>query len=296
MPPVCFSKNGMVFLAIDESYSIFYTGSVGSLSRQFAVKVKKGTFLRTEWKIVIKLFLIILVVVTASCTSNGKNRNIDEPDDSTYTDSLLEMPGQESLTITMYVNAQEGLRVRNMPDLNGERIGVLDFGAEVLVTKEEENTVNIAGVEGRWAFVKTDTIQGWVFGAYLAEKIPAEAQIDIEESFLTGEWAFIDNRDIFFGFNAGGDYFIVYGTVADGGTWKLNGNKLTLIEKEIGGVVNPEGYWSNYPDNPIVYDIMLSVIDDENIVFDFLNNAGNTTGIRYTRMNLQRKDSRSTYN
>lgn len=69
----------------------------------------------------------------------------------------------------MYANAPAGLRVRSQPSVSGERIGVLEYLAAVRIIREDGNIITIDGIEGKWTFIETDNIQGWVFGGYLAE-------------------------------------------------------------------------------------------------------------------------------
>ena len=90
----------------------------------------------------------------------NQNLSVDE-------DSLLHYLAETGLGKTMFVNATSGLRVRNTPSLDGGRVGALDFGAKVLVTKEDDSTVNIDGVDGKWVYTSTP-IAGWVFDGYLS--------------------------------------------------------------------------------------------------------------------------------
>ena len=75
---------------------------------------------------------------------------------------------ETSLNRTMFVNALAGLRVRDAPGLDGNRIGALDFGAEVRAIREDGDTFTIDNVEGKWMFVETDDLQGWIFGGFLS--------------------------------------------------------------------------------------------------------------------------------
>jgi len=102
-----------------------------------------------------------------------ENRNAD-PDDNGNTPEA-----QTSLNRAMFVNATAGLRVRDTPGLDGERIGALEFGMEVLVTKEYGNTVDIDGVEGKWVYLQSP-IAGWVFDGYLVNTPVSDANENIE--------------------------------------------------------------------------------------------------------------------
>jgi hypothetical protein len=68
----------------------------------------------------------------------------------------------------MYVNSPEGLRIRNLPSINGERIGLLENFTKVNVVKEDLNVHNINGTEGRWVYISTP-IEGWIFDGFLTD-------------------------------------------------------------------------------------------------------------------------------
>jgi hypothetical protein len=74
---------------------------------------------------------------------------------------------KEDLEKIMFVNSPEGLRVRNIPNLNGERIGLLNDLTEVKISREDENLLIIDDIEGKWVYIITDDIEGWVFNGYL---------------------------------------------------------------------------------------------------------------------------------
>ena len=88
---------------------------------------------------------------------------------------LTETNTQKDFPKTMYVNATEGLRVRNSPSSDGEKVGLLKHNTQVIITKEDINTVNIGGVEGKWVYITTP-VEGWVFDGFLVdfEKIKEE--------------------------------------------------------------------------------------------------------------------------
>jgi hypothetical protein len=107
--------------------------------------------------------LIILMVFISNCT----RKTGVEFKDEIYFEAEIPDDIQEIKT-SMYVNAPEGLRVRNSPGLDGDRIALLDNLTEVLVMEEDENNVNIDGISGKWTFIEAGNIRGWVFGGYLS--------------------------------------------------------------------------------------------------------------------------------
>ena len=131
---------------------------------------------------------------------------------------------------TMYVNALDGLRVRNAPT-DGDVITTLAYSTEITVLEEEENSVTIGGVTGKWALIKTDSIQGWAFGGFLSEQFPSDT------SFLIGTWRDSDDqqtgRQLAFESNRFTSSWLGGGPIV-WGTWKLEANILTLHVQEGG--------------------------------------------------------------
>jgi hypothetical protein len=129
---------------------------------------------------------------------------------------------------TMYVNSSEGLRVRNSPNLNGEKIGLLEFFTAVKIIREDNNSVNIDGINGKWVYIKTP-IEGWVFDGYLSEVLP------LEIPFILGVWENVENSDIQYYFLENNTYIEYWAPGSAGGTWQLEGNTLILSEDRWSG-------------------------------------------------------------
>ncbi len=70
----------------------------------------------------------------------------------------------------MYINSLEGLRVRDVPSLEGNRVALLADLTEVLVLTEGSDIVTIDGIHNRWMYIESGAIEGWVFGGYLSEE------------------------------------------------------------------------------------------------------------------------------
>lgn len=126
------------------------------------------------YKFSIVLFLL-MSCTKAENTSDGTSSvqentasSIDDiaEEEAVYTPTENEV--HENLNRRMYVNASAGLRVRNSPNIDGERMGVLGDRMEVTVTREDANIINIDGVDGRWVYLTAENIQGWVFDGYLS--------------------------------------------------------------------------------------------------------------------------------
>jgi hypothetical protein len=72
----------------------------------------------------------------------------------------------------MYVNSPEGLRVRDKPDLDGEKLFLLGNNHEVVVSKKDVSNSIIDGIIGNWMYIKStgNEVRGWVFGGYLSKE------------------------------------------------------------------------------------------------------------------------------
>jgi hypothetical protein len=72
----------------------------------------------------------------------------------------------------MYVNSPEGLRVRDKPDLDDERLFLLEKNHEVIPLRKDINNIIIDGIIGNWMYIKSNSneAQGWVFGGYLSKE------------------------------------------------------------------------------------------------------------------------------
>ncbi|GHV34614.1 hypothetical protein AGMMS4952_27010 [Spirochaetia bacterium] len=68
----------------------------------------------------------------------------------------------------MYVNSPEGLRVRAEPNIDSEKIYLLNNNQEVIILSKDINNIQIDGINGNWYLVQTDEITGWVFSGYLS--------------------------------------------------------------------------------------------------------------------------------
>jgi hypothetical protein len=182
----------------------------------------------------------------------------------------------------MYANAPAGLRVRSSAGLDGERIGALEHNAKVIVAREMIQAVTLDGLTGKWVYIFTPEIEGWVFNGYLAAEAPVKQQDNLE-SFILGEWIFWSG-DGDYSFFADGHYVRGNGQSESFGSWKLSGNELTLTETGSGFADFESGYNSSLHENPIITKILVTVVDDEAMVFHIPTKS-------YGEENLQRREA-----
>ena len=84
-----------------------------------------------------------------------------------------------NLNKEMYVNTTAGLRVRNIPNIESERIGLLENFTKVNIIKEENEIVYINGIEGKWVYINSP-IEGWIFNGYLINTLNNNVESNIQ--------------------------------------------------------------------------------------------------------------------
>jgi len=172
----------------------------------------------------------------------------------------------------MFVNAPLGLRAREEPNLNSQRLGVLAHGERVVIVEFSEHTETIDGITNHWYKVKKHLrldgysyLYVWVFGGYVIDEVP----LDIPTLF--GRWSYKDERFMYMDFQPNGRF-------ADGleetsavsfGTWTLEGDVLTLsyirqVDIDEYTTIFEHG-WTDI--------IILEIIDRNNINLIYPNNS-----------------------
>ena len=66
-----------------------------------------------------------------------------------------------------YVTSYSGLRMRDVPALDGDKIATLPYRAEVVVKQYTKKKQTIYNITDSWALVEYAGDKGWVFNAYL---------------------------------------------------------------------------------------------------------------------------------
>lgn len=74
---------------------------------------------------------------------------------------------QKQITKLYAVNSFEGLRVRNAPSLDAEKIGLLEYQETINVLLIDNKDVVIDGITSKWYKIKSEKYEGYVFGDYL---------------------------------------------------------------------------------------------------------------------------------
>ncbi|MCL2601488.1 MAG: SH3 domain-containing protein [Treponema sp.] len=162
------------------------------------------------------LFLLGLVMFLSSCSKENNVESASRSERNNKTEAATENLPEQELKITKYVKAPAGLRVRNSPDINAERIGVLDDLTEVLVLKKDGNNLTIDGISGKWTLIETYDIQGWVFGGFLSlmplrVKDNAKSNLDDMITFFENYFNFRELR----GANSIEEFITIFGALSE---------------------------------------------------------------------------------
>ena len=182
----------------------------------------------------------------------------------------------EDLTQRMYVNSPEGLRVRDNPGLNGNRIGLLENQTVIAVhpwPRKDEDVI-IDGIKGRWVYIGQGGINGWVFDGYLRPE-PIEEKIMIEH--LKGLWFvtemngenysdYSEDQKSYFRFNDDGTYVFKQGTSNfqwRSGYYRYNYNINKLRFWSVKNMMEGQIPWDYYED--------VKIVDPDHIIFTYRN-------------------------
>ncbi|GHT70908.1 hypothetical protein FACS1894110_23140 [Spirochaetia bacterium] len=124
-------------------------------------------------KMSMTLFFLVFLLISCKKADNTHkgpfgNENSDfienKINNSDNTNKIIEVE-------LMFVNSPEGLRVRAEPNINSEKIYLLNNGQEVSILDKDINNVQIDGINGSWYLIQTEEITGWVFSGYLSNSI-----------------------------------------------------------------------------------------------------------------------------
>lgn len=118
----------------------------------------------------LKVYLFLFIVFLSGCSAkNNGELIVNESDEIEVAISTqTNLANIREVNERRFVDAPAGLRVRNSPSIGAEIIGVLPDVTEVISIKEERSINEIDGRRGRWTFIETVDMQGWVFGGFLS--------------------------------------------------------------------------------------------------------------------------------
>lgn len=101
-----------------------------------------------------------------SCKNDIKN---NEENSNIAVDTIV----KETPPSVMYVTAVSGLTLRAFPNLQSEKLAVMPLGTQVQIIKaEDQNTMNVGGIDGAMDEVEYNHQKGFVFNGFLSKFFP----------------------------------------------------------------------------------------------------------------------------
>ena len=72
----------------------------------------------------------------------------------------------------MWASAKSGLRMRDAPNLNANKLKTIPYAQKVNVIQESGDILSLAKTQGKWTEVQWESNRGWVYGGFLSDLNP----------------------------------------------------------------------------------------------------------------------------
>jgi hypothetical protein len=119
---------------------------------------------------------LAILISVASCrpknlsTINEKTINITE--------------NKTSQTTQMFVNSPEGLRLRDKPSIDSEKILLIPDKQKVIVLEQNDEPLKIDEITGNWYLLDVNGIKGWAFSGYLVNELITQNHAQNKEEMI----------------------------------------------------------------------------------------------------------------
>ncbi len=155
--------------------------------------------------------------------------------------SMFAACGDGGSGISMYVTAKSGLLIRADANTNASKLGLAPYGARVEVLEQSDQTMTIGGKTGHWTRVNYEGTEGWSFGGFLSATPPEEnsglSEAEARAFLMKPEYGWVQQGEQFYIAFFPDGRLSIQGDDGEAtmweGTWKLNGNKVTMICQDI---------------------------------------------------------------
>lgn len=127
----------------------------------------------------VKIFIKICIIMTLLCTCSNKREISANVNEAAKNNTAIATEKESNI---LYVNAKEGLRVRDEPNLTGNIIYLLSHKEPVIIIEKSMNEVEIDGIIDFWYLVQNKETNGWVFGGYLYESLEKLEEDEFEDT------------------------------------------------------------------------------------------------------------------
>lgn len=139
------------------------------------------------------LFLTVLILLVAGCSKKEEPKPAQDAqiqqNQEPVQQAKIEQPVERDFR---FVNSKEGLRIRNKPGTDGEKIGSLKNKEKVEVIAETAVIEKFGLTKAGWLEIKTENnLSGFVFGGYLEKSLDIIDIIQqIEGEYTTDAYKF----------------------------------------------------------------------------------------------------------
>lgn len=222
------------------------------------------------------LIIILLLFYISSCKKEHlpedkqldrgtKKEVIKEQEESNQTvPAIVESSPETVEEEYRRIDAEAGLRMRDKPGVDGEKIVTIPYRSRVTLLKELEEELTISEATGRWSRVKWKEYEGWVFGGFLTKaQLPMEAVLTkIDKMDIIFE-----NRVVFYTKDESGDEnsYTIYSCNDTGEDLKEVYSfsekfniRISLFNKAY-GIIKITKVDNNWPDSYYYYDLFIDL-------------------------------------
>lgn len=185
-------------------------------------------------------------------SSESESTDNKETENQNNTEETIN--SQEDSQFYMWVIAEQGLNLREYPQINSEKIVLMPYDSKVILINDEKVKDTIDKVKGNWVRVKYNDVDGWAFDAYLdfeeSKQVNTEDDIEEDTTFIEIENNII-KRNIAEGDTINGlevVEVIEYSNSVSQIEIKFTGKmSITgeLVRREIGAALIPDKQYSN---------------------------------------------------
>ncbi len=170
-----------------------------------------------------KAFYLFLILILVSCSKlkSIESVKLDDIQESKTEEvqSVEAVQSVEDVLFKCWINSPEGLRLRSSPNLDSQKISLIEDRKEINVF-EIGPLDEIDGILSFWLRVEYNSIKGWIFGGYASIVPPVinqdinETELEICPENLWGTWysgysdcpEYIEQSSFYITFDSNGNY------------------------------------------------------------------------------------------
>jgi hypothetical protein len=116
--------------------------------------------------------LFFLIIIVFSCDKNAQNSSGSDSEDTDISAEENRAVKVEEILLNEYrwIDAPDGMRMRDQPDSSGNTVTVVPSFSKVLLINETGEEITLQNHTGRWSYIEWDGRKGYIFGGYLSRE------------------------------------------------------------------------------------------------------------------------------